>query len=252
VRFNKLIHFCRGSADELFPSFAAEGFTRNMGPQRASDFNNLGLMLLESHCLIPARKALEDAETMVKTKQLPKSRVYSTEAPPRRNGAALSWAIMEFSEITTATSSRTFMERVRVLSFPRTLVVIRLMPKCPFTPAVILYNLAMVYFAESRTGSNLQINVDKAEQAKSTLEEADILLKQWTVALVPKMKEKPEILRACLMLRLLVLSKRRVFFDAPVQNEILGIHHYLANHDLSNSLQSLESSGTHALERLEI
>lgn len=209
-------------------------------------------MLLESHCLIPARKALEDAETMVKTKQLPKGRVYSTEAPPRRNGAALSWAVMEFSEITTAPSSRTFLERVRVLSFPRTLVVVRLMPKCPFTPAVILYNLAMVYLAEARTCNNSQSAGVKTEHARALLEEVDLLLRQWTVGLLPKVKEQPAMLRACLMLRLLVLSKRRAVCNAPVQKEIQGIHVYLANHDLSNSLQSLESAGTHMLERLEI
>lgn len=223
-----------------------------MGPQRASDFNNLGLMLLESHCLIPARKALEDAVTMIKTKQLPKGRVYSTEAPPRRNGAAVSWAVMEFSEITTTSSSRTFLERVRVLSFPRTLVVIRLMPKCPFTPAIILYNLAMVYLAESKTCNNAQSAGDKVDQAKALLDEVDSLLKQWTLALFPKVKQKPAILRACLMLRLLVLSKRSTAFNASVQKEMQGIHVYLANHDLSNSLQSLESSGTHMMERLEI
>ena len=222
---------------------------RMMGPRRPSDFNNLALVLLESHCLIPARKALEDAETMIKTKQLPQSRVYSTEAR-RNNGGALSWAVMEFSEITTAASSRTFLERVRVLSFPRTLVVVRLMPKCPFTPAVVLYNLAMVYLAESRTCSPSA--AEKADHARALLEEVDVLLRQWALGLLPKVKEKPALLRACLVLRLLVLSKRWTLFGAPVQQEMQGIHLYLANHDLSNSLQSLESTETHMLERLEI
>lgn len=207
-------------------------------------------MLLESNCLIPARKALEDAKTVIETKQLPKRRVYSTEAPPRRPGTAVSsWAVMEFSEITTTPSSRTFLERVRVLSFPRTLVVIRLIPKCPFTPAVVLYNLAMVYLAESRICSS----PTKAEQAKALLDRVDLLLKKWTVCLFPKAKEKPAVLRACLMLRLMVLSKLGTLFNSPVlMKEIQGIHIYLANHDLSNSLQSLESSSTYTMERLEI
>lgn len=209
-----------------------------MKPRTPCDLNNLGIMLVQSNCFRPALKAFQDSDMLQQKKCLPAQRRYSAEAVPPPATRTLSVHAVDLSEIFRMPNARSFLQFLKIKTFRKSLLLVRLPIKSPFAAAIIWYNQAMANLAVSHTGdkdSSEKSNID----AKHLLELADITLRKWYSCLTKVKEEHPGLIRATLMLRLLIVhTKSQLMDDSSFHRQIHALVSRICSHDLNHNLLS--------------
>ena len=221
-----------------------------------SDWNNRGIVLLQSNCIAGACQVLEEAAAAPNTTDTARPRRTTTEALPHRSAHSTSFHVIDFSVVEQSVDAKSLL----LLMHQASIVLIRLPRACPFTAAVIPYNNAMAQLALAATCVLNTIKADECrDEAKVWLEQSQQKLQKWCTGLVHKsssaVKQQqqsspgdnntnendsklPELLRTAVLLQLWVsVTLCRLSPSQERHDEIQQIQLFLLNHDQRQRLQ---------------
>lgn len=198
-------------------------------------------MLMQSNCFRPALNALKDADMLQQKKSLPTQRRYSAEALPPPS-LTLAIHVVDFAEIIQMPSARSFLEFLKVKTFRKSLLLVRLPSKSPFTQAILWYNQAIAHLAVAKASDKDTIEKSRVE-ARHLLELADAKLRKWYACLAKVKHEHPSLVRTTLLLRLLVvhMNSQLLSDSSSFSRQIHALHSQICYHDLNHSVLSLRS-----------
>ena len=212
-----------------------------MKPRTPSDLNNLGIVLVQSNCFRPALKAFQDSDMLQQKKCLPAQRRYSAEAVPPPATRTLSVHAVDLSELSRMPNVRSFLEFLKVKTFRKSILLVRLPFKSPFAAAIIWYNQAMVHLALSQHTSDQENREKSLVDAQHLLELANVTLRKWYACLTKGKEEHLGLVRATLMLRLLIVHTKSQWTDdddSSLHRHMHALVSRISSHDLNHNVLS--------------